>query len=137
MRKQILFAAVMAYWFFAHLLLMQAHGATDTTLAWDAPTETVDGDPIVEPITYRVYMCDQPIADDKTCAGDMQTYDTVDTQTVVTYNPATKKGTLFFRVSAYWTGDLDTESDLSNMISRPFDERGVPRAPANLKRVTP
>jgi hypothetical protein len=109
-----------------------SYGEVINTLTWNAPTETTDNKPIVDPIMYRLYACDAPITDDKTCSGDMQTLDTQETEVTFTYRPPKRKGIVYYRVSAMWVEEPHNESDLSNMVSDPFDVRGVPAAPASL-----
>lgn len=115
-----------------------ADGQVVTGLAWDAPTSNVSGEPIiVESLRYRIYVCDGPILDDRTCIGKLETHDGItELNFSVAYEPTTKKGEIYFRATAYYV-DGGNESALSNQVSRPFDVRGTPNAPANLKLTAP
>lgn len=103
-------------------------------LAWDMPTQTVDGSPIVGDLYARLYMCDAPIRDDKTCDGDMQIFSLPApgaTTSGVQYMPKSQVGNLYIRAAAHYN---DTrESVLSNMVTVPFDVRTAPMPIVNLR----
>lgn len=106
-----------------------AYGQTEASfgLNWDAPTEHTDGTPITVSPNYRIYLCDQEIQDDKTCAGTLRTVDVEPgaTRTTVTYNPSSAAGHIYARASAWY--DSVRESALSNQVSVPYGDNAVPR----------
>lgn len=94
------------------LLPISAFAADLTaTLQWDAPATG----PV--PTNYKIYMCDNPILDNKTCGGNMQVFVTKHLIKTVVYQHPTDEATVFYRVSSI----LGTfESELSGQVSKQF-----------------
>ena len=112
------------------LLLSLASLALAATVSfqiqWEAPTTNADGTPLDDLSHYKFYVCDSVIADDKTCQGVMSTFEIPggELDAIVTYQAASRNGTIFVRGSA-----LDTsgnESVLSNQVGFEFSDQIPP-----------
>ena len=102
-------------------------------LSWDLPTMTLDNQPITGNVYIKLYQCDAPIADNKTCPGNMQIMPVEAANPTVArmaYRTTKDVGWVFIRAVAHL--ENQRESDLSNEVSVPFDVRTVPMPPANL-----
>jgi hypothetical protein len=99
--------------------------------AWVAPTTYVDNTPMNEPPAfYRLYVCDQPIDDNKSCSGNLAVFEVDhklndDQAFKNAYESNLSDGTLYFRVSAVIQESIneviqDIESDLSEVATMEF-----------------
>lgn len=114
----IMLAIVLMTMMMASVVLAEVsfHNANQVTLAWDAVTTDVDGDPITG-VTYKMWLANADT--DPTKTNPVIVKETADTQATITLNV---KGRYFVGIQA-WLGDL---SSVINWADEPTYQGTIP-----------